>query len=120
MLDSNSVVKKVGGHGHGHGHEETSGRGEVSKALLRGFYTLANKDNSVIYMNLEQLPNFAGGYQKSIKKMRNVGNDEEKDAIEQEIISEAIVSRISRIGSVRREKRGTRYVSNVVKKRDIE
>jgi hypothetical protein len=46
-----------------------------------------------------------------------VQNDEEKDAIEQEIISESIVSRISTMGKIGREKRGTRYIANVAEKR---
>jgi hypothetical protein len=55
---------------HGHqDHSGDSGHGEVSKVLLRGFYTLANKDNTVVPVNLEQITSFAS-HQKTVKKIK--------------------------------------------------
>ena len=66
LLSHQYIVKK-----DTHGHQDSSGdssHGEVSKALLRGFYTLANKDNSVVPVNLEHLPSFSS-HHKTIKKI---------------------------------------------------
>ena len=46
-------------------------------------------------------------------------NDEEKDVIEQEIITESIVSRISTIKKPIREKRETKYIKSVMEKRGL-
>ena len=54
-----------------HGHQDHSGHnsnGEVSNALLRGFYTLANKDNSVVPVNLELIPSL-GSHHQTVKKI---------------------------------------------------
>jgi hypothetical protein len=47
-----------------------------------------------------------------------VKNDEEKDAMEQDIISESIVSRISSMQKPGREKRETKYIKNILEKHD--
>jgi hypothetical protein len=53
LLTHYLVSKHDDHHGH-HDHSGDTSHGDVSNALLRGFYTLSNKDNSVVPVNLEQ------------------------------------------------------------------
>ena len=53
LLTHYVVSKHDDHHGH-HDHSGDTTHGVVSNALLRGFYTLSNKDNSVVPVNLEQ------------------------------------------------------------------